>query len=128
MHDHLQGVAQVFLVGEQQAHFAEVRQLALLGHAQAEAFTTTQGRGGLQQIGSGAGRNALFGIAQQRKVQAHLGQQGIGVQSQMASHFHVIDQYGGSGKTGHDGQLFHGVKKDISQTQAPAFYRGLVGK
>ncbi len=38
LHDHLQGVAQRVLMADQQADFAEIRQLAQFGHAQAEGF------------------------------------------------------------------------------------------
>ncbi|MNC49155.1 hypothetical protein D3C75_983110 [compost metagenome] len=101
LHDHLQRVAQVALVAEQQADFAEVRQLAQFGHAQAEALAVAGAGGSFQQVDHAGHRDTPVGVVEQRRAEAHLRQQCVGVEAQVAGHFQVVGQAGGADEGRH---------------------------
>lgn len=96
LHDHLQCITQGALVAEQQAYFAEVRQLPQLGHAQAEAFAAGGAGGGFQQSDDAGNRNTPIGVFEQRGAEANLCQQRMGIEAQVAGHLKVIGQAGGT--------------------------------
>ncbi|MNN68045.1 hypothetical protein D3C81_1837200 [compost metagenome] len=83
-------------MAEQQADFAEVRQLAKLGHAQAEVFAAGGAGGSLQQGNDAGNRDTPVGVVEQRSAEADLRQQRMGVEAQVAGHFQVVGQAGGT--------------------------------
>ncbi|MNP04255.1 hypothetical protein D3C76_961640 [compost metagenome] len=99
--DHLQGIAQGALVAEQQADFAKIRELAQLGHAQAEGFAATDPRRLFQQGHHAGHRNALVRIVEQGGAEADLGQQGVGVEPKVARHLKVVGQACSTYEGGH---------------------------
>ncbi|MCY1410256.1 hypothetical protein D9M71_256220 [compost metagenome] len=101
LHDHPQRIAQVALVAEQQADFAEVRQLAQFGHAQAEALALAGAGGSFQQVDHAGHRDTPVGVVKQRRAEAHLCQQFVGVQTQVARHLQVVGQAGGADEGRH---------------------------
>jgi len=102
-HQHLQRIAQRGLVANQQPDWPEVRQLARLGHAQAEALEACRGRRGLEQAADALGRDLEIGLAQYARAQARIGEHANGVESGGAGHLAVIGQARGSDKWRHRG-------------------------
>ncbi|VVN71628.1 hypothetical protein PS685_05069 [Pseudomonas fluorescens] len=101
MHQHLQRITQRSLVAEQQADHAEVRELARLGHAQAEALAAAGGGRILQQAHGGIDGNAMLRGLQLGFAQADAGQYIPWVEPQVLGDFQVVGQDGGANKLGH---------------------------
>ena len=98
---HLQRVAQGRLVGKQQADRAQVAQLALFGHAQAEGLAAAVHGRILQQFHCRRHWNGVFRILKHGLGQADGGQFRLGIQSQVQCYFQVVGQYACANKMGH---------------------------
>ena len=80
----LQRIAQRALMREQQAHDAEVGELARLRHAQTEGAAARHARGLFEQRDRGRERDALLGIGKQLAAQIDFGQQRLRIQARGA--------------------------------------------
>ncbi len=96
-----QRIAQGSLMREQQAHDAEIGELARLRHAQTECAAARHARGFLEQRDHGREGNTLLGIGEQLAAQIDSVQQRLRIQAEMRRHFEVVRQYGRTDQRAH---------------------------
>ncbi|MNL10907.1 hypothetical protein D3C87_1317220 [compost metagenome] len=88
-------------MAEQQADHAKIRELARLGHAQAEGLATAGSGRIFQQTHGGIDGNAMFGGQQLSPAQTDGVQCIARVESQVLGDLQVVGQYSGANKLGH---------------------------
>ncbi|MNY26046.1 hypothetical protein D3C86_1598720 [compost metagenome] len=88
-------------MAEQQADHAKIRELARLGHAQAEGLATAGGGGVFQQAYGGIDLDAVFRGLQLGPAQADSGQHVARVETQVLGDLQVVGQDSGANKLGH---------------------------
>jgi hypothetical protein len=94
LNDGQQGVAQGGLVGDQEAHRAEVRELARLGHAQAEGRAVGGLRGELEQLHHAVGGEAQVRVAERAAIDPDPAQHGRGVEADLGGDRGVVREGG----------------------------------
>lgn len=92
LHQAHQGLPQGGLVGDQQAHRAEVGDLPGLRHPQAKGRAVSGGGRQLQQLGDLGGRDAGVRVGQGPLVDVHAAEHGPGVEPDLAGHFQIVGQ------------------------------------
>ncbi|MCY1541232.1 hypothetical protein D9M68_769110 [compost metagenome] len=128
LHDHLQRIAQAVLVAEQQADLAEVGQMAQFGHAQAEGLAAAFAGGLFHQTDGSLDRYALLRVVECSLAQASIGQQCMGVQAVLTSHFQIVGQHGGTGLDGHGMAHFQAIASKARGSDRLLAYKEMVMK